>query len=98
MTIMEGVFWEEYDRLKRMKRAFTEDYNKLPKGYISEKKINGRTYYYLQWREGKKIRSRYIKPDELEDLQKQLALKKQIKESLDSIEANFMLLKRVLKV
>lgn len=98
MTIMEGVFREEYDRLERMKRAFTEDYNKLPKGYISAKKISGRTYYYLQWRDGKKIRSRYIKTDELEDLQKQLALKKRIKQSLDNIEANFRLLKRVLKV
>lgn len=97
MTVMEVVFREEFDRLQRMKKAMLRDYNELPKGYISTKKINGRTYYYLQKREGNRIKSRYIKSDELETLQHQMKIKAQLKESLKDIEYNLKLLRRVLK-
>ena len=30
----------------------TEQIGRLPKGYISKKTINGKTYYYHQWSEG----------------------------------------------
>ena len=32
----------------------------LPCGYVSTKTISGKTYYYRQWRDGKKISSVYI--------------------------------------
>ncbi|WP_262181504.1 hypothetical protein [Haloarcula laminariae] len=32
------------------------------KGTLTTKTINGREYYYLQWREGEKVRSQYIAP------------------------------------
>lgn len=35
-------------------------------GYISRKVINGKERFYLQWTENGKLKSRYIKADELE--------------------------------
>lgn len=37
---------------------------KIPasKGTLTTKTIDGRDYYYLQWREGSKIRSQYVAP------------------------------------
>ena len=32
------------------------------KGTLTTKKIDGRNYYYLQWREGGNIRSQYVAP------------------------------------
>ena len=32
------------------------------KGTLTTKTIDGRDYYYLQWREGSKIRSQYVAP------------------------------------
>jgi len=32
------------------------------KGTLTTKTINGRDYYYLQWREGDKVRSQYVAP------------------------------------
>jgi hypothetical protein len=32
------------------------------KGTITSKTIDGRDYYYLQWRDGDKIRSQYVAP------------------------------------
>ncbi|MCQ2752733.1 MAG: hypothetical protein MJ206_00510 [Bacilli bacterium] len=40
----------------------------LPKGYISKKKIKGKTYFYLQFVKNNKIYSRYIKASELSQI------------------------------
>ena len=32
----------------------------LPKGAISEKKVGEKTYYYLKYRDGKKVISQYV--------------------------------------
>ncbi|WP_312621350.1 hypothetical protein [Haloarcula sp. 1CSR25-25] len=32
------------------------------KGTLTVKTIDGREYYYLQWREGEKVRSQYVAP------------------------------------
>lgn len=45
-----------------------EELNKLPKGYISRKHINGNTYFYLQQRKAKLIESKYIKPENLDEI------------------------------
>ena len=38
---------------------------KLPKGYVSAKTINGKTYYYHQWSEGGVKQSRYLHDHEV---------------------------------
>ena len=52
----------EEERIRELERAISE----LPKGYISVKNINGKQRHYLQWREGSKIRSKYIRKDDVE--------------------------------
>ena len=39
----------------------------LPVGYISKKMINGKERYYQQWTENGKIKSKYIKNEEVEE-------------------------------
>ncbi|MGM9873868.1 MAG: hypothetical protein ACI31G_02980 [Bacilli bacterium] len=48
----------------------------LPKGYISVKKISGHTYYYRQWREGKKILSSYVEEAFLPSVKSKILLRK----------------------
>ena len=52
----------EEERIRELERMISE----LPKGYISVKNINGKQRHYLQWREGSKIRSKYIRKDDVE--------------------------------
>lgn len=42
----------------------------LPKGHINILKRNGKGYYYLTFREGKKIKNEYIGPEGKTDLNK----------------------------
>ena len=71
-TILENVLIEEYDRSRRMAICYEEEIASLPKGYIREKIIKGHTYYYLQYREGTRVRSKYIPKSELDDLRDKL--------------------------
>lgn len=42
--------------------------NSLPKGSIRTRKINNHEYYYLNYREGDKVRSDYLRADEIETM------------------------------
>jgi len=49
--------WEEKLEAAREKAAISAS-----KGTLTTKTINGREYYYLQWREGEKVKSQYVAP------------------------------------
>jgi len=59
--------------------------NTLPNGYISKKKIKGKQRFYLQFRDGKKIKSRYIKDNELDEITSQIKQRKILEEELKKI-------------
>lgn len=69
------------DREKRVK-ALEKLRDNLPKGYISRKNINGRTYEYYQWTENGKKKSRYLKGEEAEELAEQIDLRREIDRQL----------------
>lgn len=56
-------------------------------GYISRKIINGKERFYLQWTENGKLKSRYIKSDELDKMRTSVERRKQIKEKLKELKA-----------
>lgn len=60
-----------YERLK-------QELDTLPVGYISKKTINGKVQHYLQWRENGKLKSKYIRKDELEAVEQQIARRKEL--------------------
>lgn len=65
--------YNEYKRLLSEKTAEAKNLSKLAEGYISEKNISNKKYYYLQKRIGGKLKSEYIKVDALESIRRQLA-------------------------
>ncbi len=72
ITVLEGKLIEEYYRCKRIMEACQEAAESAPKGYISHKLINGKLRHYLQWREGGKVKSKYIRDDEYLELEKRV--------------------------
>ena len=54
----------------------------LPRGYISNKTINGKTYFYLQYKVGKRLVSKYVKRDDVDALRAQLSRREEIEEEL----------------
>ncbi len=66
------------NKTKSIERRLAE----LPRGYISRKVINGKERFYRQWREGSKLKSKYIKSDELEYVQAQIEERKHLEQEL----------------
>lgn len=61
MDIMKGLAREELENSMRIKKNYEDAIKGLPKGSLSKKRINGREYYYLFYRESpNKVRSRYL--------------------------------------
>ena len=71
-------------------RLLEERIEKLPKGYISKKNINGKVQHYLQWKENGKVRSKYIRDEELEELVNQIAERKKLQSRLKEKKAKYM--------
>ena len=71
-SVLEEILFEEYDRSARMVRVLDEEIASLPRGSIREKSIGNRTYYYLQYRDGKHVRSEYVPRTEVDRLRMQL--------------------------
>lgn len=59
---------QEKQRIEYMLGKYQEKLFALPKGTISEKTVNGKTYYYLKYRDGKKVISRYVGKNEIENM------------------------------
>lgn len=57
----------------------------LPKGTISEKQIIGKIYYYLKYRDGKKIVSKYIGKENIDLLQQQIDKRRYIEIMIKSL-------------
>ena len=60
MSIFLEVMKEELERNLYKQKAFQEELEKLPKGYLSICNIDGKEYVYRKKREGNKILSEYI--------------------------------------
>ncbi len=68
--------------MKKNVETIKEEIERLPKGYISNKTINGKIHHYLQWNENGKIKSKYI-PDSLYDeVKEKLEEKKKLQKEL----------------
>lgn len=69
---------------KELRKRIEARIAQLPPGYISKKNIKGKTQRYLQWRENGKLKSKYIRADDVEKISKQIderkALQKKLKE------------------
>lgn len=76
MSVMEEVLLEEYDRSIRISNALEEEIKNLPKGSLQKKVINGKEYWYLQYRENDSIKSDYVKIDNLERIKNDIAKRK----------------------
>ena len=83
-----AIISREETRNENMINEYTKELETLPKGKIMPKTINGKTYYYLYYRDGKKVVSKYVGKDEksLIIIREQLARRNQIEEIVKKLK------------
>lgn len=97
MPVIHDALREEMERLLEKQSAYIQRIAMLPKGRIHYKLIGGRKYPYLNYREAGKVRSRYVKPDELEQVLAQVEERRQHEQVLKSIRADLRVIRKVVK-
>lgn len=97
LSYLDMQLIDEYRRCKdsiRLKREFIE--NELVKGYISSKRIKGKAYSYLQWRDGDQIRSVYIKDSEVPRVEQLIQKRKELEKEIKLLEKNIENIEKIL--
>ena len=63
MNLIIDTIQKEKTRIEYMLKRYRRINEELPKGSLSESNKNGQKYYYLKYREGKKVVSKYLGKD-----------------------------------
>lgn len=98
MSVVKEILREELNRLERMRVAYNNKLKELPKGVLVIKKIRGRKYYYLQYREGGKVKSIYIKKDMVPEYENKIRQRMAHKNSLKNISNEINFINKALKL
>lgn len=86
MNLILSTILQEKERIDRMLAKYQEELGRLPKGTISEKKVKQSTYFYLKYREGKKVISRYIPQKDVDAVREQVEKRRHIETMIRSLQ------------
>lgn len=96
MTVFESVLIEEYQRAGRILASIQEELERLPAGYLRKKIVNGKAYYYRQYRDGNKMVSKYVKKAEVEKVRKLMEIRKEDEECVKEMKKTIKQIERAL--
>lgn len=97
MNMILTTIMQEKDRISYMLAKYQEEYDRLPKGSISEKKSGDKIYYYLKYREGKKVISQYISKDGIEEIRTKIKKRKHIEAMIKSLQEELSIAEKALE-
>lgn len=97
MNMILTTVLQEKRRIEYMLERYRKEYENLPKGTISEKAVGDKTYYYLKYREGKKIVSKYISKADIDTLKEQVEKRKHIETMIKSLTEELTIANKILE-
>jgi len=101
MNIIKGILKEELENSFKIKERFLISLNELPQGSLRKKKIEGYEYYYLKYREGPKVKTKYLGKLSKEQLKEYKEIKDQkqkYKNSIKELNQQIKYLQRIINV
>jgi len=99
MSVIEGVLLEERERNLEMQNHYLQEIAALPKGSIVKKTKKSGDYYYLTYRNGSKVVSRYLGTDEeeIEKVRKDIAKRKHFEGLIKNLKCELKQIAKVVK-
>lgn len=97
---IKAVFIDELERNKRMITRYQKEMELLPKGSLFKRKIGGHEYFYLTFREGKKVISKFLGNTEIFDstkISEQIERRKSLKKLIQKLNEEQKELEKELK-
>lgn len=68
MSVLEDILEEEYARSVKLLERMNAEFELLPKGSIRVRRLKGHEYYYLNYRDGDKVKSEYVPAAKVNEL------------------------------
>ena len=87
---------KEKTRIEYMLERYRKIMDELPKGSMSESNKNGQKYYYLKYREGKKVVTKYLGKD-AGDVPALIEKRKHTEAMIKSLENELRIAKKALE-
>lgn len=101
MGVIKGVLREELSNSIRMKKGYLEAIKKYPGGCFVLKRIRGHKYYYLAFRDGKRVRFVYkgkiVSDDEAAKLKNSRILRKKYKKLIQKLDRRIKYLRKAIR-
>lgn len=100
MDMIQDVLDHEYHHSLDVLDLYRKRLDSLPKGRMYPKKINGKIYYYLAYRDGKKVKTDYLgklSDEEIKAMQEKIDQRKRFEERIKEVERRKQFLQKVLK-
>ena len=100
MLLLESIVLQEKSRIENMITMYENELLSLPHGTLVKKTINHKDYYYIQYREGKKVTSKYIgkTEEEMAVVKGNLERRRQIETILKNLKAEYALAQKYAEV
>lgn len=86
MNLILDTILHEKTRIERMMTKYQEELLTLPKGTLSGKKVRQSTYFYLKYRDGKKVISRYIPQKDIAQVRERIEKRRHIETMIHALE------------
>jgi len=100
MSTLMDIINEEKNRLEKLLIFYDKEIQKLPKGFISRKKINGNIYYYRCYRKDNSVKTIYLgteKSDNFNKIQEQISERRKLEHLKRKTKENLLEAKRALR-
>ena len=97
MNLILHTVIQEKQRIEYMLQRYQRELDDLPKGTISEKIVGGKVYYYLKYRNGKKVVSQYVSRKEIETVRALVEKRRHIEAMVKSLNEEKAIADKVLK-
>jgi len=99
--VISGMLGDELKRCKEMLDSLERSLRGIPKGSLNERKKRYKdkeySYFYLKYREGEKVISRHIPNKDVQEISKQLDLRKKYEKEMQSYKKKISYLKKLAK-
>jgi len=98
--VISGMLQDELKRCQEMLNSLKKSISELPKGVINERKKRYKdrvySYFYLKYREGKKVINEHIPNNHVKDLLKKLEMRKKYEKEIQSYKSKIAYLNKIM--
>ena len=95
MAILKEILEDSLDYYLDLDRRLRARLKELPRGSILKRRIGRKDYFYLNYRNGKRVVSRYLGKDEPKEIDSGIKERRLIKAQLKEVAENLRLLERL---